>query len=103
MFVCCGGVWAMIWCDFSRAKPSQLGTTERDLKVLASGTSDQVVEGGRPYYPSMDPERLGAKPEVPSPPPPPSTGEGPPKPNWTRPDSDEQPKKKVKKGGNATK
>jgi len=60
------------------AKPHQLGLTTQALALPAGGNS------GTPYYPSMDPERLGAKPEggftgIPT-----TTTQrsAPPKPNW---------------------
>eukprot|EP01127_Copromyxa_protea_P001247 TRINITY_DN11288_c0_g1_i1.p1 TRINITY_DN11288_c0_g1~~TRINITY_DN11288_c0_g1_i1.p1 ORF type:complete len:373 (-),score=79.03 TRINITY_DN11288_c0_g1_i1:89-1111(-) len=56
------------------AKPTQLGASKDELRAVNAGG----LVGNRTYYPSMDPERLGARPDMP----PPSSGPVQQKPNW---------------------
>jgi len=71
----------------SWAKPAQLGQSSQQLASLSAPTA--LDSSGRPYYPSMDPERLGTKPET-------SLTTAPtgsvPKPNWQTTEETEQSK-----------
>jgi len=76
-----------VFLRLSWAKPTQLSQTSQQLASDGGGASDS----SRPYYPSMDPERLGTKPEQANTSA--ASGATVPKPNWTADTTEDEPKK----------